>query len=79
MDRGNHLIDPDRPGWFRLVRQIIVFFLGIAILLYAVASQGHDIPFLITGLVLIGVVPMDDALNRWAERRTSRDRPPDEK
>jgi hypothetical protein len=54
-----------KPSWFRLLRQVIIFFMGVGIILYAVVSQGHDVPFLITGLILIGLVPIDEALSHW--------------
>ena len=49
------------PSWWDLVRQVIIFALGVAVIIYAVASSGHDVAFLVTGLVLIGFVPVD----RW--------------
>jgi hypothetical protein len=52
------------PPWWDFARQVTMFVAGLAIIVYSIASAGHDIPFLITGLVLIGVVPIDRALSR---------------
>ena len=47
------------PTWWDLIRQVIIFALGVGVIIYAVASSGHDVAFLVTGLVLIGFVPVD--------------------
>jgi uncharacterized membrane protein SirB2 len=49
---------------FPVIRQVLLFFGGIAIMTYAAVTQGHDIPFLICGLVLVGIVPVDAFLTR---------------
>lgn len=79
MEDSRHSLTNGRynPSWFRLFRQVVIFLLGIGILLYAVVSQGHDIPFLVTGLILIGIVPIEDAISRLASR-PKRSHPSDE-
>jgi hypothetical protein len=52
------------PGWFDFARQLVMFLLGIAIMIYAVVTTGHDIPFILAGLVLLGIVPVDRFLSR---------------
>lgn len=61
------------PKWFRFARQVVIFLLGIGILLYSVVSQGHDVPFLITGLILVGIIPVEDALSRISRRESRRE------
>jgi hypothetical protein len=53
------------PPWWDFARQVLIFALGLALIVYAATSPGHDIPFLITGGVLIGIVPVDRTLSRW--------------
>jgi hypothetical protein len=65
------LANGDSPRWFRLARQAMVFLLGVAILCYAVVSQGHDVAFLVTGLILIGLVPSEEVVTRLTARRDS--------
>ena len=59
------------PKWFRFTRQLVLFCLGISLILYATFHHGPDVPFLITGLILVGIVPIDDALDRWQQRARS--------
>jgi hypothetical protein len=58
--RTNNLADIVGPAWFDLTRRIIIFILGVVVILYAVVSSGHDIPFLVCGLILIGVLPIEN-------------------
>ena len=48
-------------GW-QAARQIITFLLGVAMIIYGAVTQGHDIPFLVTGLILMGIIPVEDWL-----------------
>ena len=65
MTNGNgHVGIKVEPGWFDFARQMIMFLMGIAILIYAVVTTGHDIPFIVAGLVLLGIVPIDRFLTR---------------
>ena len=41
-----------------------MFGLGLALIIYAVVTPGHDLPF-IAGLVLFGLIPLDT----WLARR----------
>jgi hypothetical protein len=47
------------PTWWDFARQLVIFLLGVGVICYAVVTSGYDVPFLITGLVLIGIVPVD--------------------
>ena len=54
-----------RPYWWDFLRQLVMFGLGVALIIYAAVSPGHDVPFIVTGLVLLGLVPLDT----WLARR----------
>jgi hypothetical protein len=66
MDRSGHVGGRTQPPWWDFTRQIIMFLTGLGILLYAVVTKGHDIPFIVAGLILIGIVPIDQWLIRRA-------------
>jgi hypothetical protein len=69
-ERGSNLTNGRyNPAWFRIVRQVVLFSLGVYVIIYALVTSGHDIPFLVTGLVLVGIIPIEDALIRWATDR----------
>jgi len=53
------------PHWWDMTRQIAMFCLAIFLVLYSVFTPGYDIPFLVTALVLFGIVPVDRALERY--------------
>jgi hypothetical protein len=50
------------PGWLDVARQIIMFLLGVFLIVYSAMTSGHDIPFLLTGLALFGMIPVERAL-----------------
>jgi hypothetical protein len=50
--------------WFALAREIVLFLLGVGLMIYAAVTPGHDIPFIVTGLVLVGLVPIDEWFSR---------------
>ena len=52
--------------WFTLIRQLCEMLLGIAVIVFAVTSPGHDATFIICGLILLGLVPIDALLTRFA-------------
>jgi ABC-type protease/lipase transport system fused ATPase/permease subunit len=60
--------------WFRPIRQIIIFLLGVTVIIYSIVSSGHDVPFLITGLILVGIIPVEDAVEHWSRRYDRRER-----
>ena len=55
---------PDPMGRFRLARQVILFLLGVVVIIDGIASSGTPVPEIVTGLVLIGYVPLDDLMSR---------------
>jgi hypothetical protein len=58
-DGNGHIGPRVTPGWWDFARQLVIFLLGCGVIIYAVVTTGYDVPFLITGLVLIGIVPAD--------------------
>lgn len=56
------------PHWWDLSRQIGMYLLAVFLILYSVFTPGYDIPFLITAMVLFGLVPVDRALERYQSR-----------
>jgi hypothetical protein len=45
--------------WFDIFRVTVLFVLGVGLIIYAAVTTGHDIPFIVAGLVLCGLVPVD--------------------
>ena len=56
--------------WFDIIRVVILFILGCGLIIYAAVTTGHDIPFLVAGFALCGLVPFD----LWLSSR----RPPED-
>ena len=51
------------PPWLDLLRQVIMFCLGVWLIVYASVTEGHDVPFLIAGMILFGMIPLERFLN----------------
>jgi hypothetical protein len=45
--------------WFDIVRVVVLFALGVGQIIYASVTPGHDVAFIVAGLVLCGLVPVD--------------------
>ena len=54
----------DWPQWLTLGRQVIIFLLGVAVIAFAATSPGHDVTFIVTGLILIGMIPIENLITR---------------
>ena len=54
--------------WFDMLRVVVLFLLGVGLIIYAAVTTGHDIPFIVAGLVLCGLVPAD----LWVSARRER-------
>lgn len=52
------------PGWWNLLRQVVIFGVGVFLILYVTLTPGTDVALLVTGLVLIGFVPVESFLSR---------------
>lgn len=61
------MLDRRGPSWFDFARRVIIFGLGVYLLLYAVHTDG-DATYVVAGLVLTSVIPIEDALRRWTAR-----------
>jgi hypothetical protein len=64
---GNGHVGPRfKPAWFDWSRQVIMFLLGLALILDAVITGHHDAIYIVSGLVLMGIIPLDTALSHWS-------------
>jgi hypothetical protein len=45
--------------WYNVVRVVVLFVLGVALIIYAAVSNGFNIPYIVSGLVLVGLVPIE--------------------
>jgi hypothetical protein len=80
---NGRLIDRRGPAWFDFARRVALFVLGFYTICYALVTTGHDVAFLVTGLILTSTIPIEDALRALTrqEARTmpeTPDRPDDE-
>jgi hypothetical protein len=60
---------PKTDAALAIIRQAGCLVLGGWLIVYAAITQGHDIPFLVSGLILIGVLPVDVLLDKIHRRR----------
>jgi hypothetical protein len=51
------------------VRVVVLFGVGVGLIVYAATSPGHDLTFIVAGLVLCGLVPTDLWLSARREPR----------
>ena len=61
------------PKWLDTARQVVMFVLGVFLVLWSVFTPGYDIPFLVTALILFGLVPAD----RFLMRKMEDEKPPE--
>jgi flagellar biosynthesis component FlhA len=61
------------PTWFDVIRQIVMFILGVALVIFAVVTPGYDIPFLVMSLILFGLVPAERFLLRKEAQKEEAD------
>jgi len=55
----------------RVVRRLALNVLGIAVIVDAIATSGTHVAELTTGLVMLGLVPVDVLADGFARRRPS--------
>jgi hypothetical protein len=55
------------------VRQVLQFALGCFVVLDAVFTPGTHVSELIAGLILLGIIPVDDLLSRIAAKTRTGD------
>jgi hypothetical protein len=60
------------PRWWAPVRRIVTFLLGCAVIVDALLQSAVSIGELIVGLLMIGVLPIDDLI-RIVRRSAGRD------
>lgn len=56
------LIKPRGPAWWDLTRRVVIFALGTACILVALFAADHPIGLLTIGLVLAGILPIENWL-----------------
>jgi hypothetical protein len=61
------------PHWLLISRQLVIFLLGVGVIIYAIQSHDKNFGYIIAGLVLIGMVPIENFLENMAERRSKRE------
>lgn len=55
------------PPWWNFIRQMVMFLMGVGLILWWVVERAADkfaILQLLTGLILLGLVPIDRLLGR---------------
>jgi hypothetical protein len=52
------------PWWWEAFRQSTMFVVGIFLILFAALTHDNDIPLLVMGAVLIGLVPAERIVKR---------------
>ena len=52
-----------------MVRRIVVFLLGVAIIIDALWDQDFVVPELIVGMIMVGVLPVDEFVKSFQTRR----------
>lgn len=53
------------PAWWQPFRRVVIFGLGCAVVLEGLVSPQDRIVELIAGLVMVGVLPLDDLLRAF--------------
>jgi len=48
------------PRWWLFIRRVIIFFLGVAVIVDALIEEDAVTGKLIVGVIMIGVLPLDD-------------------
>ena len=58
------------PKWWYIFRRVVIFFLGVAIIVDALVDDNPTAGELVIGVIMIGVLPLDD-LAQLVPRRPS--------
>lgn len=56
------------PAWWLWIRRVVIFGLGVGVVVDAVGADKVNIWELVIGMVLVGVLPLDD-LARYLQRK----------
>ena len=54
------MVSPPSHDGFAAVRRIVVFLLGCAVIIDALWDQNFVVPELIIGMILVGILPIDE-------------------
>ena len=57
------------PTWFVLLRQVVIFSLGVATIVYSIVNTQKNWAYVITGLFLLGLVPIENMMERWPKAK----------
>jgi hypothetical protein len=52
----------ESPRWLVRLRQLAIFLLGVWLITYSVTATSKNIAYIITGLILIGIIPVETLL-----------------
>jgi hypothetical protein len=56
------------PGWWDFIRQVIIFALGVSLIIDVAVNPAGRVVLIITGLILIGLVPIDKMVSKWGDK-----------
>jgi hypothetical protein len=59
---------PPWPAWWWWVRRVTIFALGACVIVEGLVSAQDRIVELIAGLVMVGVLPLDDLVRTFGRR-----------
>ena len=62
-------------SWWGMLRRVVIFLLGVAIIIDALWDKSFVIPELIIGMILVGILPLEDFV-RLVLRRNGASHPP---
>ena len=65
------------PSWWLWIRRVVIFGLGVGVVVDAVGADRVNIWELVIGMVLVGVLPLDD-LARYLQRKSPSDKSGDD-
>lgn len=63
-------------SYWQAFRRVVTFLLGVAVVVDALWDQNFVIPELVVGMILVGILPLEDFV-RIVRRRNGASRPPD--
>jgi hypothetical protein len=55
--------------YFPIVRRIVVFLLGCAVIIDALWDRQYVVPELIIGMILVGVLPINEVVESMTSKR----------
>jgi hypothetical protein len=65
--------EPLEPTWYRtgfpMIRRVVIFLLGVAVMIDALWDRQYVVPELIVGMIMVGVLPIDEVLKSMMARR----------